>query len=94
MNDPPIRTSFDVFRATRRELKSGTAHADTLRANAMFGVGVLLGGGFPGASAAISLLLEREFGDEPWPWGDDLIDPSDEVGDPPAFLKPRSEPRD
>ena len=41
---------------------------EALQANAMLGIGVLIGGGFPGAAAAVSVLLEREFDNEQWPW--------------------------
>ena len=35
----------------------------------MLGIGILLGGNFPGAAACISTLLERQYPEvDDWPW--------------------------
>jgi len=67
--------SFDRFRAIRREMGEAqddpnpTSSVWLLRDNAVFGIGVLIGGAAPGAAAAVSVLLERAFPDvRNWPW--------------------------
>jgi hypothetical protein len=73
-DDRPVAEVFDHFRRIRREIVEAEDNpqarpsGDTIRAGAVLAVGILLGGGFPGSAAAISVLLEREFEGEQWPW--------------------------
>ena len=66
-----VHDTFDHFRRIRREIQA--AHPDAaprmLQEGAILGVGILIGGGFPGAAAAVTLLLESKFPEaEGWPW--------------------------
>jgi hypothetical protein len=42
----------------------------TIGSGGVLAVGILTGGGFPGAAACVSLMLERCFPDERWPWSE------------------------
>ena len=67
-----VHDTFQDFRRIRSEitLERDCVVADgTLREGAVLGIGILLGGGFPGSAASVSLLLERQFPDvDAWPW--------------------------
>jgi len=71
---PSVAEVFGHFRRIRREIVQADENpqappaADTIRAAGCMAVGILLGGGFPGSAAAVSVLLEREFTDQQWPW--------------------------
>lgn len=52
------------YRDARREMEQDE---QMVKVNLLFGAGVLMGGDFPGASAAVILMLERMFPDEKWP---------------------------
>lgn len=75
LKDPPIAELFQNFRRIRQEIADApddplAPNADrAIREGAMLGIGILLGGSFPGAAASVSMLLERQFPDvEDWPW--------------------------
>lgn len=65
-----VHDTFDRFRAIRGEIAAASAddHERMVREGAILGVGVLLGGGFPGSAAAVTMLVETCFPDEAWPW--------------------------
>lgn len=58
---------FRNHRTTLRLLEPADADA-ALRAEASFAVGLLIGGGFPGAAAAMSIVVERLYPDEEVQW--------------------------
>jgi hypothetical protein len=60
-----IRNTFEDFRRLRREIKTDDYQ---VQAGAALGIGVLIGGGFPGSAAALSLLVERAVPDVAWAW--------------------------
>jgi hypothetical protein len=67
-----VQSSFQTFRDRRDDLTDAfTSHEvrdATLREGAMLAIGVLLGGGFPGSAACVSVLLEQRFPEERFPW--------------------------
>jgi len=63
---------FRDRRAALAEIPDRETWKARVTASAMLGLGVLLGGGFPDAAAAISFLLQSEFPDERWPWSTPL----------------------
>jgi hypothetical protein len=69
-----IRSDFLRFRRWRAVLADPEGPR-TVTADVALAVGVLIGGGFPGAAAAVSLAAERAFPDERFIWiGDPEID--------------------
>jgi hypothetical protein len=73
MNDPSIRSSFHKFRTVRRDLIDG-AKSTELEAALSFAVGILMGGGFPGSAAAVSILADRAFPDAIFMWSEDVTE--------------------
>jgi hypothetical protein len=69
MTKASIHSDFAVF---RDKLETFRREADEhgLRAHGALGVGILMGGGFPGTAAALAMLLERNYPVEDWPWAD------------------------
>jgi hypothetical protein len=67
-----IRHEFEQFRDRRNELldpKTAPRDRDaTLGAGGVLAVGLLTGGGYPGAAAVVSVLLDLRFPDERFPW--------------------------
>jgi hypothetical protein len=72
MTDASLRSNFHLFRQHRDDLTSGRVPAevsdDALRSGGVLAVGLLTGGGFPGAAACVSVLLETRFPESLWPW--------------------------
>jgi hypothetical protein len=65
-----IRNSFDDFRRLRGEITTG--HTDyQMQTGIALGIGVLIGGGFPGCAAAVSLLAEQAYPAVKWAWRDE-----------------------
>lgn len=70
MTDRSVHESFTHFRRIRDDIRSAdnADRDEVLREGAVLGVGILLGGGFPGAAASVTVLLEGRFPDALWPW--------------------------
>jgi hypothetical protein len=60
-----IRNSFEDFRRLRREIRTNDYQ---VQGGAALGIGILIGGGFPGSAAALSLLVEQASPDVDWAW--------------------------
>jgi hypothetical protein len=60
---------MERFRAHRKTLRSEEGE-HMAYIDGLFGVGLLLGGGWPGAAAAFSVLIEDRFKDQDLPWDD------------------------
>ena len=68
-DDPTIPQTFQQFRRIRREIAADPEPRTAMREGAILGVGVLLGGGFPGSAASVTMLLEHVFPEvREWPW--------------------------
>lgn len=68
---PAVAWSIRTFRETRQRYGNDRPH-DEIRSQAILGVGVLIGGGFPNAAAATAMIAEEHYpeaGD--WPWRPD-----------------------
>ena len=69
-----IRYEFERFRQRRAALTDPKVPPDdrdaTLGSGAVFAVGLLTGGGYPGAAACVSVLLDSRFPGQLWPWSD------------------------
>jgi hypothetical protein len=67
-----MRGDFGAFLGRRAELTDPGQHPenrdDQIRTDAMMGVGLLIGAGFPAAASAVSLLLEYRFQHDSWLW--------------------------
>ena len=66
-----VHDVFERFRTIRAEIDDAPPEegAAMVREGGVLGVGILLGGGFPGSAAAVTRLLERQYPDGPgWPW--------------------------
>jgi len=65
-----VHEVFQHFRRIRGEFAEVTEDTDRgIREGALLGIGILLGGGFPGSAAAVSVMVERSFPEvEEWPW--------------------------
>jgi hypothetical protein len=65
-----VRDTFENFRRIKREINAADAdeHERLVREGVVLGVGILLGGGFPGSAAAVTTLVETCFPDSEWPW--------------------------
>ena len=69
MRSPSIPATFREYRRIRREIAEAADPDQALREGALLGIGIMLGAGFPGSAAAVSMLVERTFPDvEEWPW--------------------------
>lgn len=65
MSDPG--KIMERFREHRADLKAD-AGDQQLYADTIFGIGLLLGGGWPGAAAAVSVLADARFLGRVSPW--------------------------
>ena len=73
MGDRSVHDDFEIFRQRRADLADPFVDLEvrlaTLREGGVLGVGLLIGGGFPGAAACLTVLLEHRFPEGPgWPW--------------------------
>ena len=67
-----IRREFETFSQLRRE--AGFDKPYQLQSGLSLAVGILLGGGFPAAAAAVAILAERAYPDMEWSWPASLTD--------------------
>lgn len=77
MTEPvSVRDSFERFRKRSRDLLDldDSERLEAVRLDAYLGIGVLVGGGFPGAAAAFAYLLKRDDPDAQIAWLDDEAD--------------------
>jgi hypothetical protein len=63
-----IRQEFEDFRRIRREIVVEKTGTQQVQNGVALAIGILLGGGFPGSAAAVSVLAERAFPDVEWAW--------------------------
>jgi hypothetical protein len=71
MADKGIYGDFERFRDRRAWLNRQTEATlePALQTEGILAVGLMIGGGFPGAAACVSALLEARFPEvEDWPW--------------------------
>lgn len=66
MSEP--RKTMERFHQHRTDLKHDTGDHQ-LYIDTIFGIGLLMGGGWPGAAAAISILADQRFLGRASPWG-------------------------
>jgi hypothetical protein len=73
MAERTLGDEFDRFRAQRDELVDESVDLERrerqLAEGAVLAAGILIGGGFPGAAACVTVLLELRFPEvDDWPW--------------------------
>lgn len=72
---PAVAWSIRVFREARGRYQEKPCE-DEMRSQAILGVGVLIGGGFPHAAASVSIMAEARFPqDSDWPWSTEKDQP-------------------
>jgi hypothetical protein len=68
--DGSISETLRAFRKLRKDFNTDTG-LEGVKVGAILAVGMLLGGGYPGAAASIAYLAENHWPDNgPWPWSD------------------------
>jgi len=62
---------LEEFRRRRHEIAANPEPLDEIRAALPLAIGALMGGGFMGTAAALSLLTEETYPDvKAWPWNE------------------------
>jgi hypothetical protein len=68
MTDTSIHNEFAQFRVAVEAFRTGSSSDKDVRIYAVLGVGILTGGGFPAAAAALAVLAERAYPSVDFPW--------------------------
>lgn len=68
MTEHSLHSTHHRFREARERLAAEAEHDDLVCSEGVFATGLLAGGGFPGAAAAVSVLMDQRWPGRPFPW--------------------------